>query len=183
MLFNSRHSYGSVARAFHWLSALAVIIVLSLAQIKDFFPRQSEARVELWLWHINFGIIIFLLVLPRIVWRLGNKLPAITPPPSALDMLLAHIIHWTLYALMVITPVFGLWSLQAGDATVHLFSLPLPQLFGVDDALSHDIKEIHETLGNVVLWLMLAHIAAALWHHYRIKDDTLTRMGGQQKPD
>lgn len=183
MLFNSRHSYGTVARVFHWLTVVAITIVLALTQFRDLFPKQSEARVEVWQWHISFGILVLLLTLPRLIWRLGNKPPRITPPPSARDMALAHLTHWSLYLLMIVTPLLGLWSLQAGDATVHFFGLPLPQLFGVDDGVSHDVKEVHETLGDVVFWLLVLHIAAALWHHYRVKDDTLTRLGGAQRPD
>ncbi|TIC82287.1 cytochrome b [Crenobacter intestini] len=183
MLFNSRRSYGSVARAFHWLTFAALLVVLAMTQLRELFDKQSEARVEIWQWHISFGILVFLLTVPRLVWRLGSRVPDISPTPTRLDMLLAHVTHWTLYALLLITPLFGLWSLQAGDATVHFFGLSLPQLFGVDDALSHNLKEIHGTLGGTVFWLAVLHVAAALWHHWRLKDDTLTRMAGRERPD
>jgi cytochrome b561 len=45
-----------------------------------------------------------------------------------------------------------------------------------DKALGDLLQEVHEAL-NVLLMLTLAgHVAAALWHHFVLKDDTLRRM-------
>jgi cytochrome b561 len=38
------------------------------------------------------------------------------------------------------------------------------------------IKEIHETGGTVGYFLIGAHAAAALFHHYFLHDNTLRRM-------
>ncbi|WP_256870465.1 cytochrome b/b6 domain-containing protein [Chromobacterium haemolyticum] len=44
--------------------------------------------------------------------------------------------------------------------------------------ISHDLKEAHEWLGNALMWLAILHAAAALWHHFIVKDNTLTRLIG-----
>ncbi|WP_342587451.1 cytochrome b/b6 domain-containing protein [Manganibacter manganicus] len=36
--------------------------------------------------------------------------------------------------------------------------------------------EIHTTLGNVILWLAGLHAAAALFHHYYLRDGILKSM-------
>ena len=38
------------------------------------------------------------------------------------------------------------------------------------------MKELHETAGSVGYWLIGLHAAAALFHHYGMRDDTLKRM-------
>ena len=47
---------------------------------------------------------------------------------------------------------------------------------GVDEHLAHDIEELHETVGEVGYWLIGLHAAAALFHHYLLRDNTLVRM-------
>lgn len=42
--------------------------------------------------------------------------------------------------------------------------------------LSKQIKELHEIGGKVGCGLIGLHAAAALFHHYWLKDDTLRRM-------
>jgi cytochrome b561 len=46
MLKNSQHSYGRLARAFHWLSALAVIAALAFIEFKDIAPRAVRCATS-----------------------------------------------------------------------------------------------------------------------------------------
>jgi cytochrome b561 len=57
-----------------------------------------------------------------------------------------------------------------------LFGLQLPALIGQDKALSRTLKDIHETIGTVGYFLIGLHAAAALVHHYLLRDNTLLRM-------
>jgi hypothetical protein len=61
MLKNSQHSYGRLARAFHWLSALAVIAALAFIEFKDIAPKGSPLRDFLKSGHFQAGIIVLLL--------------------------------------------------------------------------------------------------------------------------
>ncbi|POZ61565.1 cytochrome b [Chromobacterium alticapitis] len=178
MLRNSQLSYGRVARALHWLCALAVIAALVLIELKGFFPKGSATRGALSYSHIQAGLIVLLLVLPRLAWRLGNPPPAITPAPSPLMALLAHAGHWALYALMLALPLLGIAFIQAAGREVAFLGLALPALLPTDPALGKQLKEVHELLGNILLWLSILHAAAAVWHHAIVKDDTVTRMVG-----
>jgi len=38
------------------------------------------------------------------------------------------------------------------------------------------MADIHTILGNVIMWLAGFHAAAALFHHYVLRDDTLRSM-------
>jgi hypothetical protein len=55
--------------------------------------------------------------------------------------------------------------------------------FSLGKETAHNLKEIHEALGNLLLWLAIFHAAAAVWHHRFVKDDTLTRLTGPIRPD
>jgi superoxide oxidase len=52
----------------------------------------------------------------------------------------------------------------------------LPAVIGRDRALEGPLLEIHENVGRVFLVLIALHIAAALFHHYWRRDDTLRSM-------
>jgi cytochrome b561 len=49
-------------------------------------------------------------------------------------------------------------------------------LIGENKALAGQIKELHEIGGKVGYGLIGLHAAAALHHHYILKDNTLLRM-------
>ncbi|BAK78788.1 cytochrome B561 [Pseudogulbenkiania sp. NH8B] len=178
MLKNSQHSYGWLARALHWLSALAIIAALAFIEFKDVFPKGTPLRDAMKFGHFQAGLIVLLLVLPRLLWRLGNRVPEITPAPHRHSAVLAKLAHWVLYALMLALPLLGIAIVQGSGHELAFFGQPLPVLFTLDRATAHDLKEVHETLGNVLLWLVIGHAAAAVWHHRFVKDNTLTRLTG-----
>ena len=45
-----------------------------------------------------------------------------------------------------------------------------------DKALAHTLEEIHEFGANAGYALVAVHTAAALFHHYFMRDNTLLRM-------
>ena len=55
-------------------------------------------------------------------------------------------------------------------AKVNPCSLKIPR------ATARAVKEVHEVLSNALLFLALAHAAAALFHHWILRDDVLRRM-------
>lgn len=77
MLKNSQHSYGQLTRALHWLSALAVIAALAFIEVKDFFPKGTALRDAMKFGHFQAGLIVLLVVLPRLLWRMNNRVPTL----------------------------------------------------------------------------------------------------------
>jgi cytochrome b561 len=89
----------------------------------------------------------------------------------------AAVMHGALYALIVIIPVTGwLYSSAAGVPTVYLGVIALPDLVMKDKALAELLKSVHVTLNYTLLILVLMHVAAALQHHFVIRDNVLARM-------
>jgi cytochrome b561 len=89
----------------------------------------------------------------------------------------AHAGHFVLYVLMIAIPLSGwLMSSAKGVPTVWFGVLPIPDLIGKDKALGKSLAELHEALNIGLLVLMAGHAAAALFHHFFHKDDTLRRM-------
>jgi cytochrome b561 len=54
--------------------------------------------------------------------------------------------------------------------------LPLPDLVGKNKELGDLLHEVHEMLNYIMLGLVVAHVGAAIKHHFIERDDILTRM-------
>jgi len=84
--------------------------------------------------------------------------------------------HLTLYLLMIVTPVLGWLMLAAGGKPVPYFDFFIPAPIAIDPALAKQMKSWHELVGNAGYWLIGLHVAAGLFHHYYVRDNTLKRM-------
>ncbi|WP_424944894.1 cytochrome b [Aliiroseovarius crassostreae] len=105
--------------------------------------------------HIAGGTLIFLFVLWRLVLRKTRGAP--TPPEGEAPALkfIAHLTHWTLYALLILMPVTGAlaWFGDVGQA-----------------AFAHDVLKLP------LLVLSILHVLAALFHQFVLKTDLIARM-------
>ena len=170
------NTYTPVAKGLHWLMAVMIIGLFVLGAYMHELPLSPQ-KLELYAWHKWFGVTVFLLVWLRLAWRVAHRPPGLPASLSPRMRLAAHAGHAALYVLMVLIPLSGwLMSSAKGFQTVWFGVLPIPDLVGRDKALGDLLQEVHKAL-NVLLMLTLAgHVAAALWHHFVLKDDTLRRM-------
>ena len=168
--------YGFWLRNLHWLIAAMVICALTLVELHDLAPRGSALRSNMMYGHMQFGMAVLLLFLPRLIVRLVGKRPSVVPPEPWWMSLPAKAVHVIFYGLMVVQPVLGILMMQAGDHQLAFLGIPLPTLVAPDKALNRTLHDIHEICGNIFLWLAILHAAAAFWHHWGRKDNTLRRM-------
>ncbi len=175
-LMSTRLRYGPPAQVFHWLTVVLVAIAYLVS------PGGSEQRVYSiasdFTRHIHetTGILIFAIVLARILWRTIDAAPE-SPPMETWMKYSARLVHVVLYALLIalpLTAIVGAW-LEGHPLTVlgagNLGPL-LPQADGLGQALSY----VHTILGNVIIWAAGLHAAAALFHHFVLRDIVLTSM-------
>jgi len=168
--------YPAISIFLHWAMLLLITAVYSCILLRENFPRGSDLREGLKMWHFMLGLSVLALVIIRIVARLLTAKPPIKPEPPAWQMLLAKVTHFALYAFMLAMPILG-WSILSADgATSPCVGLELPALIGPNKSLAGQIKEIHETIGTIGYFLIGLHALAALFHHYVVKDNTFRRM-------
>lgn len=168
--------YGWPTIAFHWLAVLLVATMYVTAEWREFVPKGEALRDQLMALHKSLGMIILALVAARLVVRRGADRPPILPPMPAWQDLASRLVHWALYAMLLVLPITGYLMSNAADRPVAVFGLVLPSLIGPDKALASTIKEVHETVATIGYGLIGLHAAAALWHHYVQRDNTLSRM-------
>lgn len=169
----SRYSRPSVI--LHWLMLLVMVAVYATIELREFWPRGSVPREGLKSWHFMLGLSVFALVWLRIAARLVFPAPAPLAEP-AWRHAAAKITHFLLYVLMLGMPLAGWLILSAEGETIPFFGLELPALTAPDEVLAGQVEEIHELGGTIGYWLIGLHAAAALFHHYIIKDKLLRRM-------
>lgn len=168
--------YTRTAMSLHWLIAIAIFGTFALGTYMSDL-RVSPTMLKLYSWHKWAGVTIFVLVIVRLVWRIGHPPPPLPAHMPALERLAAHAGHLALYGLMFVIPISGwLMSSAKGFQTVWFGVLPLPDLVAKDAALGDLLQQVHLVLNYSLLALVVVHAAAALKHHFFDRDDVLLRM-------
>lgn len=166
-------AYSRLSIGLHWLMLGLLAAVYAAILLREAYPRGSDIREALKALHFSLGLTVFLLVGVRIVARLARR-RAVEAKGWA-DRA-AGAMHLALYGFLVAMPLMGWMILSAEGDPVRLFGLGLPALTAPNPALAERIEGVHEAVGTVGYVLVGIHAAAALVHHYWLKDDTLRRM-------
>ncbi len=175
-LKNTTDRYGSLSIAMHWLMLLLLVAVYATIELREFYPKGSDLRDGLKQWHFMLGLSVFALVWLRLALRLWGPSPRIQPAVGRWQHRAAVAMHLALYLFMVVMPLLGWLLLSAEGKTIPFFGLELPALATTNEGLADNVEELHETIGTVGYYLVGLHAAAALFHHYVLRDNALLRM-------
>lgn len=168
--------YGGLPVALHWLMLLLLVAVFASMELRGIFPKGSAERAAMKSWHYTLGISVLALALLRLLISMTAPTPAISPPPARWHLLSARLMKVALYGFMLGMPLLG-WTMRSAEgAQVVVFGLALTPLIGASAQLSEWLKELHETGATIGYLLIGLHAAAALYHHYIVRDNTLRRM-------
>jgi len=170
--------YSPGLRRLHWLMALLVAAAYVFIEQRGIFPRGSADRTGMLQSHFWMGIAVFALVPWRLALRRRHGAPAVTPTLPPWQAWPAKLLHLALYAFLVVMPVLGLltaWT-DGRDLFVPFTHVVIPPLVAEDEALAHQLEDLHGGIGEIFYWVIGLHILAALYHHVVRGDDTLRRM-------
>ena len=175
-LFGTRLRYGAVAQWLHWTTAILVIAAFTYG------PGGSEQRVysaardfdrQL---HETLGLAVLAIVVLRLAWRAFDVTPD-DPPVSPWMRLLSKAVQVTLYALLLLLPftaISGAWL--EGHPLTLLGNIRIDPLLGAMHSVGSAIATVHTWLGDTILWVAGVHAAAALYHHFALRDNVLRSM-------
>lgn len=169
--------YGGVARAFHWLTAILIIVLFALGWYMADLELVDPNKFRLYQIHKSIGITVFVLALLRLLWRLTQRAPAWPAHMAAWERFAAAGAHWALYGLILLQPFIGILQSNAANFPIVFWDgIELPALIGPSAIASNILVQAHHLLGNALAALVLLHVAAALRHHIQLKDDVLRNM-------
>jgi cytochrome b561 len=173
--------YTRTAIALHWL--LAVLIIANLAG--GLYMTElafSPQKLKYFSWHKWAGVTVFALSAGRLLWRLRHPAPPLPQEMPAWQHKAAHLSHRLLYALFFAVPLAGwLFSSAQGFQTVYLGLVPIPDLLDKNKELANVLRLVHKSLAYGLGAVVVAHIAAALKHHFVDRDDVLERILPERK--
>ncbi len=167
--------YSLIARVLHWVLAILILTQLALGTAAD---RAGKPAAEYLLdQHVRIGLLILALTLLRLIWRFAHPPPPLAAAISVWQRRFANAVHWTFYLLLIVLPISGyvLWAWIGRPLDWLGFAIPI--LFeGADDERWRSVSGyIHEYAGYVLMALLVAHIAAALWHEFVRRDRLISQ--------
>lgn len=169
-------AYSVTARALHWITAALVLTAIPIGIVMANIT-SGPTQDRLYDLHRSIGVALIPLVLVRFGYRLANPPPPLPDDVPPLQQFAAHATHWALYALIIVQPFVGWIATSAYRAPIVFFGLfQLPPIWPQDQPFSERLFAVHEIMGFIIAFLVLVHIAAALHHHFVLKDRVLLRI-------
>lgn len=169
------HRWGSVAKSFHWIVALAILGngVFGLCMDLAANPMQKINWLAL---HKSIGLTVLALMVLRLAWRWGDGRPRELPAPRW-QQLTSRVTHAALYLLALAMPLTGWWFNTVTGKPLQWFKLfNLPGIGAKSDALRHFAHAVHEWMFWLIVLVLVLHVGAALKHHVFDGDNVLRRM-------
>ena len=166
--------YSTTMVVLHWVLAIFILGAIFMGTVVlDEMESDHPQKILLLKLHIIVGIGILLFTLLRVVVRFRTPQPAPVRSRNKWLDRLAVSVHYLLYLLTIFTVLAGLaLAISAGLPAVLLSHIgELPKDY--DDYLAH---EVHGVFANLLLFTIVLHAAAALYHQYILKDGLLSRM-------
>ena len=178
-LKNNDISYGSMTRFLHWTTAIIIIGMLAFGFFMGDMPKAYKPTI--YMLHKSFGLLVLGLVIIRIIWHICTGKPAYAKALNRMEQILSTAGHHTLYLLMIIMPMTGLFmSIAAkrypsffGIFTVNIPGIPQTKYFG------GLMNQAHEILAWFFIGLIVLHVGAALHHKIR-GNGVFERMAGKK---
>jgi|TARA_B110000908_G_C10220441_1_gene435042 cytochrome b561 len=167
--------YSKTAITLHWVIAVMVFMSLFLggrvlAEIDNVNPEKISALQG----HMVFGLLVGVLMLVRIIVRFTSRRPAPRSTGNSLLDRLGGLTHALLYLLVIgmVASGIGISILTGLPQIVFQGVGELPASFnGLPPWIAHTV------IAKILMALIALHIAGALFHHFKLKDDLLSRMG------
>lgn len=168
--------YDTVARALHWTVALLVIASLTSGLASNVLKPVFRDIVAV---HKSIGLTIFVLSTARIWWKLTRG-PRPRRNIARWERVASVATHWLFYGMLFMLPLTGWIFTSAGKYPLTWFGLfTVPKLdIQRGDILVALARSSHEWIGICFAVLACLHIAAALRHHFILKDHVLKDMLG-----
>jgi len=178
----STTQYDFLSRAFHWLTAIAVTIAFVLGP--GGFGRlmrdgiDPATRIDI-VWHESLGILVFVLTVLRLIW-VAFRPAAPRIPMASWMQLVGKLVHVALWMLLLALPTTALMALGSETHPLTLLGgLRFEQipLMGYSSLTKlADWGDVHQFLGDAIMWIAGVHAAAAIFHRLILKDGVLTAM-------
>jgi len=171
-----RPPFDSVTIAFHWATVLIVLAMFASAWLRS-QSHDDVLKALLLQAHRSLGVTIWVATALRLAWRLTHaKLPPFPTNMTKVHRTVVQLSEYGLYALLLVQPATGVGTTLLNGRPFALFLWQIPPLMFEDKALRAIFHMAHEFGAWTFATLIAGHAAAALFHHFVLRDDVLECM-------
>ena len=157
-LLDRNNSFGWLSIGLHWFATVAIILLWFIGQsIALQSIEQIDARRSL---HVTLGLIVWLPLVARIVWRFKAGHPRVNGQ-TLMTHQLAKAAHYVMLLLLLVMLISG-----------PLMAWVMPER----SALSEIAFSFHSFAAKALAVLVVLHILAALKHLMFHGDETVARI-------
>jgi superoxide oxidase len=172
----ARPPFDTLTITLHWTTVLIVLTLFGSGLLYGQVEDRSWAPPLLQV-HRSLGVTIWTLTVLRLLWRVtGARFPAFPASMTPLHQLGARLSEYALYALLLIQPATGLAQTILRGRPFEVFAWSIPPLVARDVGLVGIFRAAHEIGAWCLFALAGLHAAAALVHHFVLRDDVLEAM-------
>jgi cytochrome b561 len=159
----------------HWSAAFAVALAAVTIVTRAYVGDSSDRKLLLHL-HQQAGLVMLGLTLVRLGWRPFSGAGALHARLPTTMRVGATMTHAALYLTLLALAILGWLTSDASGHPLRVLGVGLPALIARNRDLGEELQEWHSDLAWLLLVLVLAHVVAALWHHFGRRDDILHSM-------
>jgi len=173
-------SYDPTLKTIHWTTAAIILAQLLTGWIMT--GMNGPGAKELYALHKALGVLVLFVTFLRLPWRLSREQPGLPGSLRPWEKSVAILTQRLLYVLLIVQPLTG-WAIYSlSPYKASFFGLfPIPDLPFMDDlagnaAAKELLEGAHGAGAALFAALIVLHAAAALKHHFVMRDDVLLRM-------
>lgn len=172
----SMPAYGTVARLFHWVIALMVVV-----QIPTGIAMTSEPLTDvadpLFILHKGLGSVLLLMVVGRVLWRVTHLPPPFPDFMPNLERRIAGATHRVIYLLLLVMAVSGYVRTVGDGFPIELLDvLGIPPLIPRMPEIARFMLVVHQFAVIALIGFVVVHISAVLRHALIDRNPVLARM-------
>jgi cytochrome b561 len=161
---------------FHWSTVLAIVVATATILCRD-AVEDDHLRTLLLNIHRQAGLYVLLVLVLRLTARMAAGLDDHATGLSIWIKRAATSAHAALYATLLALTTLGWATTSAHEVRLTLFGfVPLPMIVADDPDLAERLSDYHLWAAWALFALVVAHVVAAVWHHWIRRDGVLAAM-------
>ena len=162
------NTYGKVSQAFHWISAILIILMILLGLTMT--NVESNYEVFMYKTHVAIGLILFPVTFLRLMWLPFNSSPPLPIGLSKFRGIIFKLNHILLYLTLILLLLSGLSMIIFSGLSIF------PENISAEMIKSIPPRSFHHFVSKVFIFLLLMHIVGVFQYQFK-KDDVFSRMG------
>lgn len=166
--------YSALMKFIHWAMAVQIIVLLVIGfYMSDL--SWGDSRKILVMVHKSCGVTAIVFIIARIFARLFTQVPESSGNFAV--KFTSQLTSFFLYVFMAAMAFSGFIMSDMGGHVITFFNLiDLPLLFKKNEDLAKKFHAIHVCIALPLVILIGLHLLGALYHHFILRDNVLTRM-------